>query len=374
LRLHLNCVGMVRGGGLTHLLGFVPALANLRPQWDVVVYLGPGGPALSVPGVRTERVNRTAWRRLIWDSYTVGRRARTADADVLLCMANYGPIRSPVPSILYQANSKYFDRAWVSRMGRVAQGRAIIRRNLAFVQMKHSAAVVVPSQAMAGYLCSWRACPSDVPIERIPHGMDLERFRFSASNHLGRIRLVSLSQGSRHKDPGLLIALMANLVDRGLDVELEATISDADDPRYVAALRGQVSLMRLEERVRFVGRVDSARFLAGADAIVLPSITESFGYPVIEAMASGVPVVASEILSSVELLGDLGWYFPSGNPAVAADRIMEVINTSPADLSHRLSAARHLAEKYTWERNARQLVQLIETVTQAQQSNTPGMR
>jgi glycosyltransferase involved in cell wall biosynthesis len=362
LRLHINGVGLVMGGGVTHLERLVPALVEVRPDWEVVVYLSPRGPALSVPGVRTELVNRASWRRLVWDSLSVGRRARATGADVLLNLANSGPVRSRIPSVLYQRNALYFDRTWVDRMGGAGQARAMLRRKLAFAQMQHAAAVVVPSEAMAGYLRSWRGCPSDVPIEVIPHGVDLERFRFSPAVGTGRIRLVSLSHAAPHKDQGLLVALVADLVGRGADVELEATIADEDDPAYVAVLREQVRRSGLEERIRFVGRVAAPQFLAGANLMVIPSITESFGFPVIEAMASGVPVVASEIPSFVELLGDLGWYFTPGNPTVAADRVMAVVNAAPIDLHRRVSAARRLATQYTWERNARHVVELIETV------------
>lgn len=362
LLLHINGVGLVMGGGATHLDRFVPSLMDVRPDWDVLVYLSSDVPELSIPGVRTELVNRSSWRRLIWDSLSVGRRARAAGADVLLNVANYGPVRSPIPSVLYQRNALYFDRAWLYRIGEAGRAQALLRRELAFAQMRHAVAVVVPSGAMGDYLRSWRRCPRGVPIEVIPHGVDLERFPFSPADRSGRIRLVSLSHAAPHKDQGLLVPLVADLVDRGADVELEATIADEDDPAYVAGLRELVRLAGLEDRIRFVGRVAAPQFLEGADAIILPSITESFGFPVIEAMASGVPVVASEIRSSVELLGELGWYFPPGDATVAADRVMAVLESPLAGLYQRLSAAREIASQYTWERNARSVAELVETV------------
>lgn len=360
LRLHINAVGLVSGGGLNHLTSLLPALAAARPSWQLTVYLSAGGPDLAQPGVRFVRVNRKSWKRVGWDTVTVARRAVAEGADVLLNLANYGPVYARVPSLLYQANPVYFDRAWVKRRSARWQAEAVVRRLLAFAAMRRSAAVLVPSAGMAGYLRSWRTCPCEVPIEVVPHGVDTSRFGFDPASPGERVRVVSLSLAYPHKDQGLLVDLVVELGNRGLEVELEATIDDADDPDYVALLRAKIRDGGLEDRVRFVGRVDAGTFMRSADVSVLPSITESFGFAVVEAMASGVPVVASRIPSSVEVLGDLGWYFDPGDASGAADQVMRLLGTERGALEQKLRAARRVAEGYTWERNAARVAEIVE--------------
>ena len=92
MRLQINSVGMVRGGGATHRNAFVDALIRVRPDWDLLLYESRSSPKFSSTGIRTESVNRSSWRRIGWDSFTVGRRAGATGADVLLNMANYGPV------------------------------------------------------------------------------------------------------------------------------------------------------------------------------------------------------------------------------------------------------------------------------------------
>jgi glycosyltransferase involved in cell wall biosynthesis len=198
VRLHINGVGMTRGGGATHLERFVPALMNGRPDWDVLVYLSPGASEFVTPGVGIKTVNRSSWRRLGWDSISVGRRSGGAGADALLNMANYGLVYSPIPSVLYQANALYFDRAWVRRMSHAQQTKAYLRRELAFAQMRRSAVVVVPSEAMRGYLRSWRGCPRDTSIEVIHHGVNLDRFQFLPTPRSNRVRIVALGDAHPH--------------------------------------------------------------------------------------------------------------------------------------------------------------------------------
>ena len=364
MRLHINGVGMVRGGGETHLDAFVRALIEVRPNWDVFLYASRSGREISVPGVRTEYVNRSSWRRIGWDSTTVGRRAGGAGADVLLNMANYGPVHSPVPSVLYQANTKYFDRAWVRRMSRTQGAMAFLRRELAFMAMRDSAAVVVPSKAMGDYLRSWRGCPRFVSIEVVPHGINLDRFRFVPTPRSNRVRIVALGDEYPHKDHGLLVDMMGELRRREVEAILELTVRNDDSLRHVAALRERIRATGLEKRIRLVGRVDAPSFLADADVMVMPSVTESFGFPILEAMASGVPVVASSIPATMELLGDLGSYFPVGDAIAAADGVVSILEADPSKIRLQVESAREVACRYTWEANARRIAGLIESVAE----------
>ncbi|MCU4187142.1 glycosyltransferase family 4 protein [Acidiferrimicrobium sp. IK] len=284
---------------------------------------------------------------------------------MLLNLANYGPIHSPVPSLLYQRNPIYFDPAWVRRRPAQWRAEAMVRRALAFAAMRGSTAVLVPSGGMGDYLRHWRSCPRRVPIEVVPHGVDTSRFRFIPASRSERVRLGSLSLGYPHKDQGLLVDLVAELGKRGVEAELQVTIADADDPAYVALLRGKVRSQALEDRIRFVGRVDAATFLRGTQVSVLPSITESFGFAVIESMASGVPVLASRIPSSVEVLGDLGWYFEPGDASGAADQLVRLLDTDRGALEQKLREARQVAECYTWDRNAAHVAEIVERVAGA---------
>lgn len=350
------------GGAARHLPAFVAAMVGVRPDWEIVVYVSPGAPHLSVPTAKVHVIRAKFWSRILWDSVRVGRRAGRDEASALLNLANYGPMRSPVPSILYQRNSIYFDPTWVRSMGVRMRMEAATRRQLAFREMRGSAATIVPTNAMAAYLRSWRGYPLGARVEVVPHAVDVDRFVFKDFEAKLPVQLVSLSHAAPHKGQELLIDMMAELRRRRIDALLRATIADQDDPQYVGLLRARITNAALEREISLVGRVDAAAFLAKADMMVLPSVTETFGFPIIEAMACGVPVVASSIPSTTEVLGHLGWYFPVGDPRAAADRVAEILSTPTADLTNRLNAARDLAATYTWQRNAGQVANLIEGV------------
>lgn len=97
-----------------------------------------------------------------------------------------------------------------------------------------------------------------------------------------------------------------------------------------------------------------------ARALVYPSLDEGFGLPVLEAMACGCPVVASPIPSTVEIAGDVPFYFELGGP----DAMQAALD---AALDHGRRPERELAglqraEGYSWDRSAAQLLRIYQDV------------
>jgi alpha-1,3-rhamnosyl/mannosyltransferase len=126
-------------------------------------------------------------------------------------------------------------------------------------------------------------------------------------------------------------------VDRGVGVRLEEQ-----------AIEAKVPLIRL-------GAIDDAglRSLYGAAAaLVYPSRYEGFGLPVLEAMASGTPVIASRAASIPEVLGDAGILLDPDAPDLWADAICTVI-ADPARQARMRTAGIARASEFTWKRTAR---------------------
>jgi len=128
-------------------------------------------------------------------------------------------------------------------------------------------------------------------------------------------------------------------VDLGVSDGLCAMATDAGTPEAVVAL-GVVDEDRLHALYR------------GATALVYPSLYEGFGLPLIEAMASGTPVLASHEASIPEVLGGAGMLLDANDVAAWRDAIIRVVNDESLrdDLRARGLAR---AANYTWQRTAR---------------------
>jgi glycosyltransferase involved in cell wall biosynthesis len=121
---------------------------------------------------------------------------------------------------------------------------------------------------------------------------------------------------------------------KGVDVAIRA-VRELPDAWLVVLGEGpqRAELEALAgERVYMPGRVpDVAAWLRRADVLVHPVRWEGFGLAVLEAMLAGVPVVASNVSSLPELLGDAGLLVPPDDPGALAAAVARV----PADLGER---------------------------------------
>lgn len=139
--------------------------------------------------------------------------------------------------------------------------------------------------------------------------------------------------------------------------------TDTDAPLVLAGPRGwnedlEALVAPLARRVRvlgFLGRADLDALYAGAALFCFPSLLEGFGFPVLEAMRHGAPVVTSKGTSTEELAGDAALLVDPRDPGDIAAAMTAVLN-DPA-LARRLSqAGRERAASFTWEATADSLI------------------
>lgn len=126
--------------------------------------------------------------------------------------------------------------------------------------------------------------------------------------------------------------------------------------------RTLVHELGLEARVRFLENVPAADLPAlycGAGVLALPSHYEGFGFPVLEAMGCGTPVVIAQTSSLPEVAGDAALTCDPREAASLADALTRALNDSAlrADLTRRGHAR---AAQFTWEKTARETLAWYE--------------
>jgi alpha-1,3-rhamnosyl/mannosyltransferase len=125
-----------------------------------------------------------------------------------------------------------------------------------------------------------------------------------------------------------------------------------------SALEAQLAPLISAGEVRqlgYVSRTDLATVIAGALTLIYPSIYEGFGLPPLEAMACGVPVIASDVSSLPEVVGDTGLMInPQDSDAVA--QAIQLLVMDPAVRATLATKALARSKEFTWERCVEQTV------------------
>ncbi|GAA4549072.1 glycosyltransferase family 4 protein [Amycolatopsis samaneae] len=205
---------------------------------------------------------------------------------------------------------------------------------------RRATGLVVPTRAVADELAV--LIDVAVPVKVIPHG-------------------VRIPAGEAEVELPERYVLAVGTIEprKGIDVLIEAVAGIEGVSLVVAGQQGWggVDPVRLakdhglpEDRFRLLGRVSDAELatvLRGAEALAVPSLTEGFGLPLLEAMAAGVPVVHTDVPALAEVAGGAGLMVPRGDVDALTLGLREVLGSArrAAELSTR---GKERARAFTW--------------------------
>lgn len=171
-----------------------------------------------------------------------------------------------------------------------------------------------------------------------------------------------------HKNlPALVAAFVAlRCEERHADIKL-VIIGDVDTDTFTPgadAVRRAIAESGVGDAVRFTGFLpdaEAAALVAGAKALVLPSMSEGYGLPAVEAAACGVPVVATRHSPLPELLAGAGLFIDPASLVELQDAMRTMLEDEPARLRYAEQAHR-AAQELSWASSARQFSTMIDEI------------
>jgi glycosyltransferase involved in cell wall biosynthesis len=292
-------------------------------------------------------------------------------ADVLCCHGYKADVlgwlaasRAGVPAVAVS-------RGWTAATTKVRFYEMLDRRVLPWMDK-----VVCVSQGQATKVRQWAHVP-ERRLTVIRNAIRTERF--STPDPTGRQAIQSLFAAEDR--PRLIVCAAGRLSpEKGFDQLIAAApgiVQATPSAGFVlfgegplrASLQRQIESLRLETRFVLAGfRQDVDRLLPHADLVVLPSFTEGLPNVALEASAAGVPVVATAVGGTPEVIldGATGYLVPPGNPQSLAQRITKLLHDADLRTSMGEQGRRYVREHFTFQAQAFQYQRLFDALVARQ--------
>jgi len=379
VRVLINAASARMGGAATHLPHFLRGIGRLRPEDTFVAYVGGQWSIPDLPSnVTLDRVAVPpgAPAVLRWNLGTLPGLLRRQRPDALVSLLNFGPLRTPVPHLLFERNPLYFCPHHLRMLRRGASLRRAAERRLLEAMMVRADRVVTPTAAMREMIRAFHPRLPAGKFRVIPHGFGVAEFftgaplepataaRLEAARG---IRLFYATHAASHKGIELLLEAADLLRRRGVVFTLWLTVDRADWPRGVARYEEYIRVHDLQDRVVNLGRIAHQaihRVYGAADLFVFPSLCESFGFPLVEAMGSGLPILAADTPVNREICADAAEYYPALDTAALTEAIVR-LGGDPARQERLRAAARVRATAFSWDRHVREVWEVLAEVTRS---------
>jgi len=208
----------------------------------------------------------------------------------------------------------------------------------------------------------------------IPSGVDVGRFRPSgpvAPRTPGVQRIVVISRLVERKGIGNVIEALADVPGAELVVAGGPDRKRLWDDALARRLRAVATEVGVADRVRFLGRVgcdDVPRLLRSADVVACVPWYEPFGIVPLEAMACGVPVVASAVggLIDTVLDGVTGLHVPPRRPDEIAAALNRLLGDADLRRAFGRAGSERVRRRFTWRRTVDSLLDLYADVLDAE--------
>ena len=366
------------GGGITYLRNIVPEFAAQLAGRDVRVVLLLPAPieGLELPDffdVRIQsRSSRNILTRFVYDQFVLPWQLWREGADALFCSASFAPLIKTTRTVVLLRNAIYFDNNLMNRELPARRRSWRLQSLLIAAGAYTCAAVMYPSQAMRDL--TETAFPSLKPrgfvnLYGVNAGVQGSKFKVQRRDHDSDSKsplptphsttFLYVMTYTLQKNLNFLLRALIQAKAEGLPVQLVVT-SRLDD-RPPACWEADWRLIEEHDLINSgylkpVGPkygADLAQLYKQVDACIFASFCESFGHPLVEALAAGKPLVCINLPYAREICGEAAIYFHGQQP----QGLVEIWRKWPAPAGEIESLNREeLLARFSWREHTANLI------------------
>lgn len=342
-------------------------LENLAREPNLVLESLNGWPDTVRGGSGLQRIFQVAGN-LAWTHLDLPVRLWRRGFDLLHSPAFIAPLAAPCPVVItmhditYLLYPSHFANWWIHYMKSVVPST-----------VRSAAAVICGSEHSRRDIMKAYALTAG-KVHVVPYGVDHQRFHSAAVLDPAWARQLGIREGyvlhvgelSHRKNIPTLLRAVAYLRGIGKWGSRQLVLAGSEAPGMVGAkeVHQTIGDLELSGNVILAGRV-ADEYLPGlyakASLLVMPSLYEGFGFPVLESMAAGVPVVASNVSSLPEVAGDAAILVSPHEAEGLANAMAEVLD-NPGVAAELRAKGLSRAQQFNWQRTAAETVQVYRSV------------
>jgi len=377
----INAVSSKMGGALTYLKNLIDEIQVLNPKEQFVICLTQETANEILPKIKSSKIKivcpkniKSGIMRLFWDQFGIRKILKEEKVDVLFSIANYATLFCPVKQLLlirgYLFTMPYFREKIFSDYSLAKKIIFILKQILTCFSALRADLVMFPTQSAADdFRKMMKISPKKVIVNH--YGTYLNRFKNQSSfdkDNSNISRLLYATMYTERKNFSVLFKALSALKKNKILFKL-ITPADFNDKlaRKTATLKNDRRLFKkfnLENDVIFTGKVpyeNINKLYKEADIFLWPTLIESFGHPLVEAMAAGLPVIASNIPVNVELAGDAAMYFEPLDDKDLFEKMKKVIQDSKLRQKMSLDSEKR-AGLFKWEDHVKRLLTILDSL------------
>jgi glycosyltransferase involved in cell wall biosynthesis len=369
LRILIDALSARVGGGITYIRNILPALSRLKSRHEFSVMLSSryqGSLTDAIPGgmepiwidIPAEPIGHRWWFQQTKLPEMMLRRK----TDLLYAIAESSYFRVPARFVMQATNWGLYAPTEVFGINRWRmKAYRLTRQYPVYLSMRKADCVVFISKTFSDQVSDSMRLNS-VKGRVVYYGVSpifWERTAPTRSICNGNPYFLSVSTVSPNKNYESLLRAYARLASDSPHLVIAGRFSNDQTFRMLQSI---ISEEALGNRVHFLGEVaydELPAIYRGSIALVFPSRLESFGHPLVEAMASGTPVIASDLPVFREVCQDAALYFPPHDIGMLSGYLSNVQRDK--DLQDSLSRrGQERARSFSWDESARRLTEIFD--------------
>ena len=291
-------------------------------------------------------------------------------ADVLYSSAQFGILSKKIPQVLLLRNSGGINKYFLSEMwpyySIFKKIKILFRRILSRLTAHFSEVILFPSYAMKNDFLKYYSDYEhkfQINYYGIPN-LKFESIHKSEQKNR-KINLLYVSVYYTHKNPGVIADAVKIIKQKGLNIFARITMDMESNSAksFYGWEKDYKKIMNPEIKDNIIlGSVkyNKVRELyANADIFLFPSYLESFGFPMVEAMAAGLPIIAADTPINNEICGKAAIYFSPFDAKDLAKKIVFLLENSELR-DKMILECKNRIELFKWEDHVSRLIKIFE--------------